>query len=111
MCGDGQDRLWSWRILPDPPCFGVAVARNRFIGLPWPKKIAGNMLAIGTLSFTLRREADLFHESLVIPEQVLLIHHAVLPVPDGAHYQLESLARRRNGFAVANGHGLCVRSL
>src|SRR5260370_29669807 len=52
------------------------------------------------------RKPDLLHVRLVVPEQVLLVHHAVLPVAERGHPELEGLARRGEGLAVADRHGL-----
>jgi hypothetical protein len=54
-------------------------------------------------------EADLLHERLIIPEEVLLVHYAVLPVANGADRNLVRLARGRDGLAAADGHGLRER--
>src|SRR6266478_2675021 len=59
----------------------------------------------------LRGQADLLHERLVIPEQILSDHHAIFPVPDRAHREFERLPGRRNCFAVTNRHGLCEGAL
>src|SRR6266571_5549616 len=42
------------------------------------------------------READLFHELLVVPEQPLVIHLSVLPMPYGRHPDCEALPRGRD---------------
>src|ERR1035441_219686 len=59
-----------------------------------------------TSSYDLSPEADLFHELLVVPEQVLLIDDAVLPVADGCHLNLVGLSRGVEAVALCNGHGL-----
>src|SRR2546422_5491035 len=56
------------------------------------------------------RQADLFHEVLVVPEQPFMVHRAALPVTDGRHADCEALARGVNEFAVAGGHGLRKRA-
>src|SRR5437016_679498 len=53
----------------------------------------------------LLRQADLFHEVLVVPEEPFMVHRAALPVTDGRHADCEALARGLNEFAVADGHG------
>src|SRR5437016_13889749 len=62
--------------------------------------------ASGNAPCCLLADANLLHISLVVPEQIVLVHHTVLPVTDRAHYGLEGLARRVNRLAVANRHGL-----
>src|SRR2546421_12929416 len=58
----------------------------------------------------LLRQADLFHEVLVVPEQPFMVHRAALPVADGRHADCEAPARGLNEFAVAGGHGLRKRA-
>src|SRR3989454_191026 len=58
----------------------------------------------------LLRQADLFHEVLVVPEQPFMVHRAALPVTDGRHADCEAPARGLNEFAVAGGHGLRKRA-
>src|SRR5581483_3047986 len=56
-------------------------------------------------------DAELLHVALVVPEEVLLVHHPFLgPVPDGAHRQLERFPRGRNGLAVRRGHRASKRA-
>src|SRR5947207_9322202 len=54
----------------------------------------------------LRCEPHLFHEFLIVPAQIFLIHHSMYPMPHRAHLELELFARRRDGFAVRHRHGL-----
>src|SRR5438876_10262332 len=58
----------------------------------------------------LLRQADLFHEVLVVPEEPFMVHRAALPVTDGRHADCEALARGLNEFAVAGGNGLRKRA-
>src|SRR3989454_8061448 len=58
----------------------------------------------------LLRQADLFHEVLVVPEEPFMVHRVALPVADGGHADREALARGLNEFAVAGGHGLRKRA-
>src|SRR2546425_4059144 len=58
----------------------------------------------------LLRQADLFHEVLVVPEEPFVVHRAALPVPDGGHADREALAGRLDELAVAGRHGLGKRA-
>ena len=49
-------------------------------------------------------EADLLHELLVVPEQPLVVHLAVLPVADRGHSDSEVFAGRLNRCAVGARH-------
>src|SRR5215831_4706617 len=52
----------------------------------------------------LLREAYLLHEREVVPEEILLIHHAVLPMPDRDHFELEWFVGGRNGSPGTDRH-------
>src|SRR5712691_4226625 len=49
-------------------------------------------------------EADLLHELLVVPEQPLVVHLAILPVADRSHSDSEVFAGRLNRCAVRARH-------
>src|ERR1019366_6919588 len=83
-----------------------AVARFVIRATTTVRRLSGESERIMTSSYDLSPEADLFHELLVVPEQVLLIHDAVLPVADGCHLNLVGLSRGVEAVALCNGHGL-----
>src|SRR6266850_1900763 len=56
-------------------------------------------------------QADLSHVCLVIPEQMFLTHHSMIPNPDGNHRHLERFAGGLNEFTVSDGHGFGKRAL
>src|SRR5437879_13500936 len=57
----------------------------------------------------LLRQADLFHEVLVVPEEPFMVHRAALPVTDGRHADCDALARGPSESPHAAGHGLHTR--
>ena len=50
------------------------------------------------------RDAELAVVRGVIPKKVFNVHRPVLPVPYGAHRQVEGLPRRRDCFSVGRSH-------
>src|ERR1043166_159956 len=55
---------------------------------------------------SLPAESDLIHQVLVVQEQPLMIHLAVLPVTDRHHPDCEALTRRLNHCSIGSGHRL-----
>jgi len=75
----------------------------------WGKWENGNQIENPlALERRLLAEADLLHELLVVPEQVFLVHCAVLPMTDSRHLDLVGLAGRPDGLALPVGIG-CVK--
>jgi hypothetical protein len=56
--------------------------------------------------------ADLFHQGVIIPEEVFLGHCSlVIPMSERRHRQVISLASRLNGFASGENHGFGKRTI
>lgn len=67
--------------------------------------VAGCAGSWRTLARGLLGEAELGHVRLVVPEQILGIHRAVLPMADGRHGQVEIAAIRPDIRAVRQRRG------
>src|SRR5580704_4166202 len=56
--------------------------------------------------------ADLFHQGVIIPEEVFLGHCSlVIPMSERRHRLVISLASRLNGFASGENHGFGKRTI